>query len=325
MFAQHLIEVISGSLRKSTSILLRDLGELKLLQSSTFGTAEFALASYRKFFFTVYKSLQKITSQYAFLYPNNITVALKGSDTTINVKEFLNSHPKMRLDEISFNQDTTICGRFTMNVIDSIANFSRCIPLFSTGVLLETVWKENESGDIIVKEITDKAQFKPLYAVIMEISTNTFYTATAGRGAYLDNNKTKPSIRSSLNECVFSIVNFEKLLKKSVTAGSNIDNRTKAIAAKFKNLSLNFPNTASNIPAQLSLCYLASGRIDLFIDFCCEDIAEVKIGLLIALEAGAIVLDGQGNEITTLPEKFDGILIGVTRTIKDKVINALLR
>lgn len=110
------------------------------------------------------------------------------------------------------------------------------------------------------------------------------YYAEAGKGAFLNGKKTKPSRTSELRELCVSVYGYRH----------NVE-RTRRIYKNVRRVRL-FGSVA------LELCYVASGKLDALVDVRgALRVTDVAAGQLIIKEAGGLVTDGEGNSLK-LPE-----------------------
>lgn len=106
------------------------------------------------------------------------------------------------------------------------------------------------------------------------------YYAEAGKGAYLNGKKVKTSLNSELRELCVSVYGYRQ----------NVE-RTRRIYKNVRRIRL-FGSVA------LELCYVASGRLDAFVDVRQTlRVTDVAAGQLILAEAGGLVTDGYGNSL----------------------------
>lgn len=121
-------------------------------------------------------------------------------------------------------------------------------------------------------------------ALVFAPERNDLYTASRGKGAWLNNRRLRVSARSELNQCLigtgFPVVNL------------NFVDKHLTILKDFLYLTAGARREGA---ASLDLCALAAGRLDGFFEFNLNA-WDIAAGALIVQEAGGIVTDMQGNE-----------------------------
>ena len=120
--------------------------------------------------------------------------------------------------------------------------------------------------------------------LIFDPNRNELFTATRGRGAYLNDRRIRVSNRVELNRCLIG-TGFP------VVDQSMMD-RYLAILKDFLSKTAGGRREGS---AALDLCSVAVGRLDGFFEFNLKP-WDVAAGALIVKEAGGIVTDMQGND-----------------------------
>ncbi|HII91429.1 MAG TPA: bifunctional fructose-bisphosphatase/inositol-phosphate phosphatase [Methanosarcina sp.] len=118
------------------------------------------------------------------------------------------------------------------------------------------------------------------FGYVSNLALREEYYAEAGKGAYLNGKKIKASVNSELNKLCVSVYGYRQ----------NVE-RTRKIYRSVRRVRL-FGSVA------LELCYVASGRLDAFVDVRnALRVTDVAAGQLILAEAGGIVTDGYGNSL----------------------------
>jgi myo-inositol-1(or 4)-monophosphatase len=133
------------------------------------------------------------------------------------------------------------------------------------------------------------------------------YYAEAGKGAYLNGRKIKASLNSELRELCVSVYGYRQ----------NVE-RTRRIYRNVRRVRL-FGSVA------LELCYVASGRLDAFVDVRkALRVTDVAAGQLILEEAGGIVTDGYGNYLR-LPDNVTSRveMVASNGHVHGKILNLL--
>jgi myo-inositol-1(or 4)-monophosphatase len=120
-------------------------------------------------------------------------------------------------------------------------------------------------------------------AVVYDPSRNDLFTATRGRGAFLNDRRLRVSKRTQLKDCLlatgFPFRNLDRLdqylqLFKRVTACT---------------AGIRRPGAAA-----LDLAYVAAGRFDGFFEYGLSP-WDMAAGALLVIEAGGLITDDQGN------------------------------
>ena len=118
------------------------------------------------------------------------------------------------------------------------------------------------------------------FGYVSNLALREEYYAEAGKGAYLNGKKIKPSVNSDLKSLCVSVYGYRQ----------NVE-RTRKIYSNVRRVRL-FGSVA------LELCYVASGRLDAFVDVRkALRVTDVAAGQLILEEAGGLVTDGYGKTL----------------------------
>lgn len=121
-------------------------------------------------------------------------------------------------------------------------------------------------------------------AVVYDPARNDLFTATKGRGAYLNDKRIRVSKRSRLQECIigtgFPFRDF-----------SHMD----TYLAMFKGMALSTSGIRRPGAAALDLAYVAAGYYDGFWEIGLSK-WDIAAGALLITEAGGLVGDFEGNE-----------------------------
>jgi len=132
------------------------------------------------------------------------------------------------------------------------------------------------------------------HSVIYNPNTDELFTASRGKGSYLNNKRLRVSQRSKIND---SLVATSFLHKKNLTQQKDID------------LYLNIAQMVSGIrrtgSIALDLAYVASGRFDAFFD---KNLYswDIAAGMLLVKEAGGLIGNFKGdsnNDIDIINQK----------------------
>ena len=118
------------------------------------------------------------------------------------------------------------------------------------------------------------------FGYVSNLALSEEYYADAGKGAYLNGKKIKTSLNSELRELCVSVYGYRQNVA-----------RTRKIYSSVRRVRL-LGSVA------LELCYVASGRLDAFVDVRrALRVTDVAAGQLILAEAGGLVTDGYGNPL----------------------------
>ena len=126
-------------------------------------------------------------------------------------------------------------------------------------------------------------------AVVYDPTRNELFTASKGRGAFLNDRRLRVSRRTQLRECLigtgFPFRSLEKL---------------DAYLRIFKRITEETAGIRRPGAAALDLAYVAAGRLDGFWEFGLSP-WDMAAGALLILEAGGFIadLDGEGNYLTS--------------------------
>lgn len=127
---------------------------------------------------------------------------------------------------------------------------------------------------------------KPYFSVIYDPLANELFWAKEGEGAFMNGEKIQPSNKTDLT-AMLAVFNYGHQDKSNT-------NLNEIIGATVTHLIQNFGIVRNFGPHGLQLAYVATGRIDLFIQ---EDLDTYNwiAGILIAKEAGAEILTTDGT------------------------------
>lgn len=154
-----------------------------------------------------------------------------------------------------------------LDPLDGTYNASAGIPFYSVSI----AFTSHDLSDL-------------MFGYVSNLALKEEYYAEAGKGAYLNGKKVKTSMKSDLKNLCVSVYGYRQ----------NVE-RTRKIYSNVRRVRL-FGSVA------LELCYVASGRLDAFVDVRkALRVTDVAAGQLILEEAGGFVTDGHGN-ILRLPD-----------------------
>lgn len=140
------------------------------------------------------------------------------------------------------------------------------------------------------------------YAYIKNLVNGDVYTAERGEGAFLNNKRIHVSSRSELSE--LSVMSYS--------------HRPHAVAVNNHNVR----RVRVFGSAALELCYVASGIFDAFIDLrWMLRVTDIAAGKLIVEEAGGLVTDGEGKQLTTPFDVKQRVnVVASNRKVHDKLL-----
>jgi myo-inositol-1(or 4)-monophosphatase len=177
-----------------------------------------------------------------------------------------------------------------LDPLDGSYNASAGIPFYSVSIAFTS------------HDLTDLR-----FGYVSNLALKEEYWAEAGKGAYLNGKKIKPSSNSDLNTLCVSVYGYRQ----------NVE-RTKQVSSNVRRVRL-FGSVA------LELCYVASGRLDAFVDVRkALRVTDVAAGQLILEEAGGWVTDGYGG-ILRLPDNVTARveLVASNGLVHKKILNLL--
>lgn len=173
--------------------------------------------------------------------------------------------------------------------IDGTINFAAGIPLFGTSIALK---KNNET----------------IFGFIYDYNQNDTYYAFKGKGAYCNDKKLKVSDHSNLKDSMISFCLTSHYSDKYIKEVLNVEEK---IASKVRGLRL-------IVSSAIELCWLASGKIDGFIN--------VKPSMGLSSTAGILLVEESGGKVTNIEgksmKKIDNKLISNGK-IHDELVNIL--
>lgn len=150
--------------------------------------------------------------------------------------------------------------RWIIDPLDGTTNFVHKLPIFSVSMGLK---KNNQT----------------ICAVVYNPAANKCFYAEIGKGSFLNDEKIKCSVNSSLSESLL-VTGFPYLHDKKYDLSFEI-------FKKFYDRTRGLRRLGA---ASLDLCFIAMGRFDGFYEFALEP-WDICAGVLIAQEAGAQVSD----------------------------------
>jgi myo-inositol-1(or 4)-monophosphatase len=118
------------------------------------------------------------------------------------------------------------------------------------------------------------------FGYVRNLALREEYYAEAGKGAYLNGQKVKPSFNSELRELCVSVYGYRQNVERTRRIYKNVQ-RVRLLGS-----------------VALELCYVASGRLDALVDVRkALRVTDMAAGQLILTEAGGLVTDGDGNSL----------------------------
>ena len=160
-------------------------------------------------------------------------------------------------------------GYIIMDAIDGTTNVTRAIPFNCCSLAYAT--------DSTLSSVVD--------AAVIDIARGDLYHASKGKGAFLNGDR-------------ITVRKYENIKEDEIIAGVNISgvsqdllNSLSPIITKLNHIRIFGANA-------LELCFLARGFLDMFMDFR-DKIrpTDMAAAILIAREAGGLVLDKTGNTL----------------------------
>jgi myo-inositol-1(or 4)-monophosphatase len=124
--------------------------------------------------------------------------------------------------------------------------------------------------------------------LVMNLSNGTSFSAETGKGAYEEGHPLKPSSVNDLQEGIFSVKIPVNMQKKEMLYQ----------ITRLMPLISNMKKLRQLGSVALELCYVASGRIDAYVDLRNKIRAtDLAAAYLIIKEAGATILTPDGNDL----------------------------
>ncbi|WP_086781193.1 inositol monophosphatase family protein [Crossiella equi] len=191
------------------------------------------------------------------------------------IRDFLATiTPKMGFhgeEEGVFDPSENDGWRWVLDPIDGTSNFVRNLPI--CGISLAAV-----HGDSVV-----------VSAVALPFM-NLQYGAAFGLGAYVNGKRLTPSRTSDLSKAMVSIGDY--------AVGDGAEDRNQRRFAITENLAKSVERIRMLGSAAVDLVWVAEGRLDAAV-IMANHVWDTAAGALIAREAGALVIDAQGQEHTS--------------------------
>lgn len=145
------------------------------------------------------------------------------------------------------------------------------------------------------------------FGYVSNLALREEYYADAGKGAYLNGNKIKTSTNSDLRNLCVSVYGYRQNVERTRKIYSNV-RRVRLLGS-----------------VALELCYVASGRLDAFVDVRkALRVTDVAAGQLILEEAGGCITDGRGNTLR-LPDNVTARveMVASNGHVHKKILNLL--
>ncbi|NYT20010.1 MAG: bifunctional fructose-bisphosphatase/inositol-phosphate phosphatase [Methanosarcinales archaeon] len=118
------------------------------------------------------------------------------------------------------------------------------------------------------------------FGYVKNLANGDVFYAASGEGAYFNGNKITPSSNSVLDNFCISLYGYRKNVERTVDLCRKV-RRIRILGS-----------------VALELCYVASGRLDAFVDVRRSlRLVDVAAGKLIIEEAGGMVTDGEGSPL----------------------------
>ena len=160
-------------------------------------------------------------------------------------------------------------GYIIMDAIDGTTNITRAIPFNCCSLAYST--------DSTLSSVVD--------AAVIDIARGDLYYASKGKGAFLNGNK-------------ITVREHESVKEDEIIAGINISGVSKDLLHSISPIITRLNHIRIFGANALELCFLARGFLDVFMDFR-DKIrpTDMAAAILIAREAGGLVLDKKGNTL----------------------------
>ena len=160
-------------------------------------------------------------------------------------------------------------GFIIMDAIDGTTNVTRAIPFNCCSLAYAT--------DSTLSSVVD--------AAVIDIARGDLYYASKGKGAFLNGNK-------------ITVRKHEKIKEDEIIAGINISGVSQELLHSISPIITKLNHIRIFGANALELCFLARGFLDMFMDFR-DKIrpTDMAAAILIAREAGGLVLDKKGNAL----------------------------
>ena len=199
-----------------------------------------------------------------------VTTADRASETLLigRVRERFPEH-QILAEEDGALGDASALFRWVLDPLDGTVNFAHGQPHFCVLVSLETLRAE---------------EWVPIACATFDPHRNEMFSASEGRGAYLNNKRIRVSTQEFLKSCL--ITTGFPTGEKQIQAFYNEK------LQKFLDSEVNFRRTGS---AALDLCYVAAGRTDGFFEKGLKA-WDMAAGSLMVKEAGGFVGDFSNNQ-----------------------------
>ena len=160
-------------------------------------------------------------------------------------------------------------GYIIMDAIDGTTNVTRAIPFNCCSLAYAT--------DSTLSSVVD--------AAVIDIARGDLYYASKGKGAFLNGNKIR-------------VIKHENIKEDEIIAGINISGVSQELLHSISPIITKLNHIRIFGANALELCFLARGFLDMFMDFR-DKIrpTDMAAAILIAREAGGLVLDKKGNAL----------------------------
>lgn len=150
-----------------------------------------------------------------------------------------------------------------LDPLDGTYNASNGIPFYNVSIAIASL------------DLSDIS-----FGYVRNLAIDEEYYAEKGKGAYLNGKPICASRNSDLKKSCISVYGYRQSAEKTLKLYSNV-RRVRLLGS-----------------VALELCYVASGRLDAFVDVRqALRLTDVAAGQLILTEAGGLVTDGYGNPL----------------------------
>ncbi len=311
MSSKILIDSIKTCLSSGIEVLTRDLNELGHLRSSE-NKYQFAVASYRKIFHAISNAIkQEISAGYKVSPPSFVeTFSEKHAAVTRAPISEIISPPKPKQEDQEVAVNEVVFGEFVIMPVDSLVLFSRSIGIgamsISMKLMLDGAMKLNS-------------------ATVYDIASGSFYTAVLDGGAFLNDQKIRnTTIKKPISALIFGISRLDGSMKFDIPSEARSQLHNKKQFLNIKNLAFNAMNSLYWDSPMLTMCYVASGKIDIgLLSISGDD--DIIASYLVAKEAGIKIttLDGKDYIPSEEGRVVPKTLLCCHESLFDKTIEAI--
>jgi myo-inositol-1(or 4)-monophosphatase len=165
--------------------------------------------------------------------------------------------------------DLTSEYRWVVDPLDGTVNYTYAIPHFCVSIGLQ---KRNPNAPLA----SALEGYESVLGVVYDPMRDELFTAEKGKGAFLNGKAIRVSSRKEMNESIFSI-GFSKS-EESLARGLSYYTFFTRKARKIRTMG----------SAALDLAYVASGRMEMYLEFKVS-LWDIAAGILMVTEAGGLI------------------------------------